>query len=114
MADNANILRDAVTRIPIWTGEGNDVFTPDQWLQRIEKARVAAGWDDAQTMSFVYVSLRGDALSWYEVLERSGIAMTYAGFAAAFRTSYAPALTARTAIVNIHEIKQSPTEKVVA
>ena len=114
MADNANILRDAVTRIPIWTGEGNDVFTPDQWLQRIEKARVAAGWDDAQTMSFVYVSLRGDALSWYEVLERSGIAMTYAGFAAAFRTSYAPALTARTAIVNIHEIKQGPAEKVVA
>ena len=29
--------------------------------------------------------------------------MTYAGFSAAFRTSYAPALTARTATVNIHE-----------
>ena len=80
-----------------WIGDVNDIFTPDQWLQRIEKARVSAAWDDAQTMSFVYVSLRGEVLSWYEVLERSGITMTFAGFSAAFRTSYAPALTAHTA-----------------
>ena len=48
-------MRDAVTRIPVWTGDGNDIFTPGQWLQRIEKARVPANWDDAQTMSFVYL-----------------------------------------------------------
>ena len=78
MAENIALLRDAVTRIPVWTGDSNDIFT--QWLQRIEKARVSANWDDAQTMSFAYVSLRGEALSWYEVLERSGITMTYAGF----------------------------------
>ena len=59
MAENVALLRDAVTRIPVWTGNGNNIFTPDQWLQRIEKARVSAAWDDAQTMSFIYVSLRG-------------------------------------------------------
>ena len=44
MAENNNLLRDAVTRIPIWNGDGKDVFTPEQWLARIEKARVAATW----------------------------------------------------------------------
>ncbi len=34
----ANLLRDAVTRIPIYTGDGNDTFKPDQWLKRITKA----------------------------------------------------------------------------
>ena len=52
-ANNANLLRDAVTRIPIWTGEGNDLFTPDQWLARVEKARTATNWNDEQTMSFI-------------------------------------------------------------
>ena len=47
-AEGAGLLRDAVTRIPIQTGEGNGVFTPDQWL-----ARVATGWDHAQTMPLV-------------------------------------------------------------
>ena len=69
MAENVALLRDAVTRIPVWTGNGNNIFTPDQWLQRIEKARVSAAWDDAQTMSFIYVSLRAQR---YKVLERSG------------------------------------------
>ena len=53
MAETIALLQDAVTHIPIWTGDGNDIFTPDQWLQRIEKARVSASWNDAQTMSFV-------------------------------------------------------------
>ena len=43
MAENQNLLRDAVTRIPIWTGDSKDVFTPEQWLARIEKARAGQG-----------------------------------------------------------------------
>ena len=62
MAENQNLLRDAVTRIPIWTGDNKDVFTPEQWLARIEKARVAAAWNEADTLSFIYCSLRGEAL----------------------------------------------------
>ena len=114
MGDAANLLRDAVNRIPVWTGEGTDVFTPDQWLARVEKARISTAWTDEQTMSFVYVSLRGEALLWWDTLVRSGIPMTYAGFCTAFRESYAPALTARTATVTLHEVKQGTTEKVVA
>ena len=114
MAENQNLLRDAVTRIPIWTGDSKDVFTPEQWLARIEKARVAAAWGEADTLSFIYCSLRGEALLWYDVLKRSGIADTYDAFKAAFLTSYAPALTARTATVNLHDIKQTAQESIVA
>ena len=46
MAENIALLQDAVTRIPVWTGDGNDIFTPDQWLQRIEKARVSAAFEN--------------------------------------------------------------------
>ena len=65
MADNNpagnNLLRESVTRIPLYTGDGNDSFTPAQWLARVEKARLTAAWDDANTMAFIYVSLRGKA-----------------------------------------------------
>ena len=111
--EGANLLRDAVTRIPIFTGDGNDAFTPAQWLDRIEKARDTAAWNEANTMSFVYISLRGKALKWHESLKRSGIEMTFAAFSIAFLASFAPARTARTATVNLHEVKQQSNEDVV-
>ena len=75
-----------VTRIPIWNGDGKDVFTLEQWLARIEKARVAANWNDADLMSFIYYSLGGEALLWYDVLKRSGIEDTYDAFKVTFLT----------------------------
>jgi hypothetical protein len=36
--EGANLLCDAVTRIPIFTGDDNDAFTPDQWIKKIQKA----------------------------------------------------------------------------
>ena len=104
MAEQNNLIRDAVTRIPVWNGDGKDAFTAEQWLVRIEKARQAAGWDDPNTMSFIYCSLRGEALLWYDVLKRSGIEDNYNAFKTAFLTSYAPALTARTATVSLHDV----------
>ena len=64
--EGAILLRDAVTRIPLYTGDGNDAFTPAQWIARITKARDTAAWNEANTMSFVYISLRGKALKWHE------------------------------------------------
>lgn len=113
MAEQNNLIRDAVTRIPVWNGDGKDAFTAEQWLVRIEKARQAAAWDDANTMSFIYCSLRGEALLWYDVLKRSGIEDNFAAFRTAFLTSYAPALTARTATVNLHDVKQNSQESIV-
>ena len=51
-AAKAITLCDAVTHIPIYTGGGNDAFSPDQWIKRTQKARDTAGWNDDKTMSF--------------------------------------------------------------
>jgi hypothetical protein len=56
--EDANLLRDAVTLIPFYIGEGNDAFTPDHWIKRIQKAKDTAGWNDENTMSFVRLSQR--------------------------------------------------------
>ncbi len=48
-----NLLRESVTRIPLYTGDGNDYFTPAQWLALVEKARITATWDDANKMAFI-------------------------------------------------------------
>ena len=73
MAENQNLLSNAVTRIPNWTGDGKDFFTPEQWVARIEKVCVAIKWGDADLMSFIYCSLQGEALLWYNVCKQSGI-----------------------------------------
>ena len=112
-ANGNNLLRESVTRIPLYTGDGTDSFTPTQWLARVEKARLTAAWNEENTMAFIYVSLRGKALKWYECLERSGIANTFVAFSAAFLASFSPATTVRTATVSLNDIKQQPTEDVV-
>ena len=60
--EGANLLCDAVTHIPIYTGDGNDPFTPDQWIKRIKKARDITNWNEENTMFYLYVSFRGKAL----------------------------------------------------
>ena len=112
--DRANLVREAVTRLPIFTGDDKDAFTPEQWIARIERVRVTTGWNDEETMSFVYVGLRGIALQWYESFKRSGIANTYAAFRTAFRSSFSHAHTAGSCVGTLHDVKQAATETVVA
>ena len=64
MAEQNNLIFDAVTCIPVWSGDNKDPFTAKHWLVRIEKAHQAACWDHANTMSFIYCSLQGEALPW--------------------------------------------------
>ena len=78
-----------------------------------EKARQAAGWDNPNTISFIYCSLRGEALLWYDILKRSGIKDNFNAFKMNFLTFFAPALTSRTATVNLHEVKQNTKESIV-
>ena len=62
-AQRANLLRESITKLPAFNGDGTDALTPEQWIARIEKVRVTTGWTDEQTMSFMYTSLRGVALT---------------------------------------------------
>jgi hypothetical protein len=91
-----------------------DFFSAEQWILRIEKARTASHWNDAQTAVFVYNALRGIALSWYEALRRSRINTdNWAEFRTAFLTAYSATRTSRTATFNLADLRQGPTESTV-
>jgi hypothetical protein len=112
--EGTNLLPDAITRIPIYTGDSNDAFTPDKWIKRIQNARDTAHWNDKNTMLFVNVSLRGKALKWHECLKRSGVQLNnIVDFTTAFMESFVPACTAHTATIDLHEVKQQFTDDVV-
>jgi hypothetical protein len=44
---------DPVTHILIYTTEGNDPFTPNQWIKSKRKDRNTGGWNNDNTMSFL-------------------------------------------------------------
>ena len=67
----AQQVRNELSKLPVWFGnKEKDTFQPMQWVQRVERARAATGWNDDQTMSFVVGALRGAALEWYDTLTR--------------------------------------------
>ena len=37
-ADNASLVRESVTKISIFNGDGNDAFTPEQWISTLKGA----------------------------------------------------------------------------
>jgi hypothetical protein len=102
-----------LARIPIWSGVKDAVFTPEQWIDRIEKAKGnnAGNWTNDTTMSYVYNALRGDALIWFEALPTLGYDNTaWDDFKAAFLRTYGTTRTARTAALNLAEVRQGGSE----
>ncbi len=102
-----------LARIPIWSGTKDAVFSPEQWIDRIQKAKGpnAGNWTNDTTMSYVYNALRGDALTWYDALPTLGYDNTqWDDFKAAFIRTYGTTRTARTAALNLSEIRQNGSE----
>ena len=75
---NALIQHDRVRRttdIPLFYGRREkDTITPQQLVFRLEKAARVAQWDnlpnpDVRKTDEFYLSLRDDALSWYNTLD---------------------------------------------
>ena len=117
MQAQTEALRQAeLAKIPIWTGSKSvDQFSAEQWIERIQRAKDASGWNDAQTMSFVFNALRSDALLWYDSLKRSGVDQNiWVDFRTAFLQAYSSIRTTRSTIVNLADVKQQPNESVVA
>ena len=109
---NANRQLD-LAKIPIWSGTKDSAFSAEQWIERIDKARHAnaGNWNDGTTMSYVFNALRGDALVWFDALPTLGYdTALWTEFKAAFIKTYGSTKTARTAALNLSEIKQGPTE----
>ena len=100
-------IRNDVSKLPLWFGApSKDTMTGRQWIERVERAILATGWNDDQTMSIVASSLRGPANDWFTFLQRSNVnPAVWLEVCRAFLNSYDPARTARTC-VNIFDIKQ--------
>ena len=111
----ADPTRNELAKLPLWHGnKTKDTFSPLQWLERVETAKDACDWTDRHTMAFVYMALRNDALQWYDGLARDGVnKQVYQEFKDAFLMAYEPARTARTAMINVHDLKQASHETVV-
>ena len=103
-----------LAKFPLWTGNRDkDLFTAEQWIARVDGARRDGGWNDQRVMTHVLVSLRGDALLWFESLRRCEIDTTnFETFKRAFLTTYSEAKTARSVKLNLSDLSQKPNESV--
>ena len=103
-----------ITKLPLWhSNAAKDTFLPMQWVERVEKANIAGRWTDEQTMAFMYLALRQNALTWWDSLNRSGVStVEWEDFKTGFIQAYASICMARTAVVNL-DVKQQPNESVL-
>jgi|688.fasta_scaffold60083_1 hypothetical protein len=111
---NQALMQADLAKLPLWSGDAaKDGYTVEQWVKRVDKAAVSAGWDAGNTMSYVYNALRGPALRWYESLKRFNINDNdWPAVRAEMLDAYSRVQTARTAVVNLSDLKQGPSESV--
>jgi hypothetical protein len=116
MANNINaaLMRADLAKLPLWSGDiSKDGYTIEQWCTRVDKAAATATWTDADTMAYVYNALRGPALRWLESLKRFNINIdSWAAVRTEMLDAYSRVQTARTAVVNLSDLKQGQNESV--
>ena len=100
-----------LSRLPLWSNARESAFTAEQWVERIDRARLAGPWDAATTMSYVFNALRGDALTWFDALPTLGYQQNnWDNFKEAFLRTYGTTRTVRTAALNLTDLRQGATE----
>ena len=111
---NQALMQADLAKLPLWSGDAaKDGYTVEQWCKRVDKAAASAGWDPQNTMSYVYNALRGPALRWYESLKRFNINDDdWPSVRAEMLDAYSRVQTARTAVVNLSDLKQGSSESV--
>jgi hypothetical protein len=122
MADNlalALTAHDRVRRstdIPFFYGrKEKDTVTPQQLIERLEKAARIAGWADGERRcDEFYMCLRDQAMSWYNTLENipDFNMKNWDEMKAEFLKAYAPRYTARTLCTNFQDLRQKQDETV--
>lgn len=120
---NALIQHDRVRRttdIPLFYGRREkDTITPQQLVFRLEKAARVAQWDnlpnpDVRKTDEFYLSLRDDALSWYNTLDNifGFDKEIWNDLKTKFLEAYAPKYTAKTLCICFQDLRQKPDETV--
>lgn len=118
---NAGALLDAqrqadLQKLPLFFGTDKDVFTAEQWVERIRRARtaLAPNWNNETTMAAVYNSLRGQALEWYEAVQFDIDINNWDAFKDAFIQAFSKTRTTRTTVAVLSGLNQRHDEKVVS
>ena len=104
------------TDLPVFHAKADkDVCTARQFVTRFETAAAIAGWntDERKCQQFSLL-LRGDALSWFTVLELipDFDREDWTQLKTEFLNAYAPKFTARATCTNFTEMQQKPGETV--
>lgn len=107
--------RAELGKIPLFYGDNNDVFTAEQWMERINYARNALdpAWNGATTVAAVYGSLRGKALQWFEALRDELDFTDFNILSTNFINAFSKTRTTRTVVSKIESLQQKPDEEVV-
>jgi len=103
------------TDIPLFYGKkGRDTVTPQQLIERLEKAGRIATWDEQRICDEFYMCLRDGAMSWYNTLENiPGFDLrNWANIQEEFMKAYAPRFTAKTLCTNFQDLRQKQDQNV--
>ena len=111
----ANQQQAELSKLPLFFGSRDkDNFTAEQWVQRVERSKASARWNDVQTMAAVYNAMRGKALKWFACLDRSPVNPdVWDEFKGAFLASYSTTRTSRTTTLHLADLRQGANEPVV-
>ena len=103
-----------LSRLPLYhANHKKDVFTAEEWVERVQRAKDAGTWNDAATTSYVYNALREGALTWYRTLKWSNVNnQVWAEVKTAFLEAYGTTHTSRTTATAINDLKQG-TDSVI-
>lgn len=108
----------SVTRLPLFTGNpAKDGVTAEQFIQRVENAAAAAGWNDAQTLAIAKSYLRDKALDWNEYITSCGsvdVSDFNPGYKRYFLQHFKRERTAHSAVSLLEGLKQKPNEDVLS
>jgi hypothetical protein len=116
MADHAEDLRQAdLAKLPLFSGDKTDIFTCEQWISRVQRAKDSSGWNNARTMTYVLNALRGSAFAYTRSINlAAGVNIDdWDSFKAALLDSFSTVRTSRTTTVNISTLIQGQTERVI-
>ncbi|KAG9303148.1 hypothetical protein G9A89_002884, partial [Geosiphon pyriformis] len=99
-----------IAKIPEFTGEDNDT-SPQEWLDKIQKAGDANGWIAARMLKAIPYFLQGTAGEWFENLEEPF--ENWQAFKNAFLQQFTDNNTSITLKNHFHNIKQETSESVM-
>jgi hypothetical protein len=100
------------TEIPLFYGiAAKDTQTPGEFIDRINNAQQAAGWDDPRKLVEMQNCLRGPALEWWKYMRSAGInTANWNDVRTNFRSTFERKYTAHLHTLSLKDLNIKPNE----